>query len=37
MAKKNELAVLDTFKLATPFDGLTAEEIEEMQDELKYL
>lgn len=34
MAKKNELAVLDTFKLAKPFEGMDPELLAELEDEL---
>ena len=34
MAKKNELAVLDTFKLTKPFEGMDPELLEELEDEL---
>ncbi len=34
MAKKNELAVLDTFKLANPYEGMDPELLAELEDEL---
>ena len=34
MAKKNELAVLDTFKLSKPFEGMDPELLAELEDEL---
>lgn len=37
MAKKNELAVLDTFKLANPYEGMDPELLAELEDELEDL
>ncbi|MDE6260367.1 MAG: hypothetical protein K2M42_05815 [Oscillospiraceae bacterium] len=34
MAKKNELAVLDTFKLTNPYEGMDPELLAELEDEL---
>lgn len=34
MAKKNELAVLDTFKLTKPFEGMDPELLAELEDEM---
>lgn len=34
MAKKNELAVLDSFNLPTPFEGMSQEDMDEFRDEL---
>lgn len=34
MAKKNELAVLDSFNLPAPFEGMSQEDMDEFRDEL---
>ena len=34
MAKKNELAVLDAFKLTNPYEGMDPELLAELEDEL---